>query len=111
MAYERIWLLMMKNNMNKLELSKKVGVSTGNLSDWSNGKTNPNLTTMIKIADYFGVSLDYLCGRDDRYPDPSPESLELIRVFMDLDKEGQAIVMGMAYQQKQRKELKGQVET
>ena len=30
------------------------------LSDWKNGKTTPKQDKLLKIADYFGVSLDYL---------------------------------------------------
>ncbi len=102
--FERIQLLMMRNHMNKSDLSKAVGVSTGNLSDWANGRSSPNVERLIKIADYFDVSLDYLTGRDERFPEPSPEAFELIRIYESLDKQGKTIVLGTAYQQKQRVE-------
>ena len=100
--YERIQLLMMQRQMNKSDLSKAVGVSTGNLSDWANGRSSPSMEKLIKVADYFDVSLDYLAGRDDRFPNPSPEAFELIRIFENLDHEGKAVVLGTAYIQKQR---------
>ena len=33
---------------------------------YEQGKNYPNMDTLIKIADYFGVSLDYLVGRSDK---------------------------------------------
>lgn len=102
--YEKIQLLMMQRHMNKSDLSKAVGVSTGNLSDWANGRSSPSMDKLIKVADYFDVSLDYLVGRNDRFPDPSPEAFELIRIYESLDKQGRVIVLGSAYQQKQRME-------
>ena len=100
--YEKIQLLMMQRQMNKADLSKAVGVSTGNLSDWANGRSSPSMDKLIKVADYFDVSLDYLTGRDDRFPNPTPETFELIRIYEKLDREGKAVVLGTAYIQKQR---------
>lgn len=100
--YEKIQLLMMSRHMNKVEMAKAIGVSSGNLSDWANGRSQPSIDKLIRIADYFDVSVDYLVGRNDRYPSPSPDTFELIRMYEDLDREGKTIVLGTAYQQKQR---------
>lgn len=100
--YEKIQLLMMSHHMNKVEMAKAIGVSSGNLSDWANGRSQPSIDKLIKIADYFDVSIDYLVGRDDRFPAPSPDTFELIRLYESLDREGKTVVLGMAYQQKQR---------
>lgn len=45
------------------EISKATGISTGNISDWKNGRSKPTAETLIKIADYFSCSVDYLLGR------------------------------------------------
>ena len=34
-------------------------------SDYENGRINVPVDMLIKIADYYGVSLDYLVGRSD----------------------------------------------
>ena len=36
------------------------------LSDWKNGKSTPKQDKLMKIADYFGVSLDYLMTGEER---------------------------------------------
>lgn len=104
--YEKIQLLMMSRHMNKNDLSKAIGVSSGNLSDWSNGRSQPSVDKLIKIADYFDVSVDYLVGRNEQFPSPSPDTFELIRLYEGLDREGKAVVLGSAYQQKQRMEAR-----
>lgn len=100
--YDRIWLLLMKHGMNKLDFSKKVGISSGNLSDWSTGRSNPSTKKIVKIADYFNVSTDWLLERDDRYPVANPEYKDLVQAYAKLDDQGKAVVLGTVYQQLQR---------
>lgn len=100
--YDRIWLLLMKHGMNKLDFSKKVGISSGNLSDWSTGRSNPSTKKIVQIADYFNVSTDWLLERDDRYPVANPEYKDLVQAYAKLDDQGKAVVLGTVYQQLQR---------
>ena len=44
-------------------LSRNTGISSGNISDWKSGRSKPSAETLIKIADYFECSVDYLLGR------------------------------------------------
>lgn len=46
-------------------LSHNTGISSGNISDWKNGRSKPGLNSLIKIADYFDCSVDYLLGLTD----------------------------------------------
>ncbi len=39
--------------------------SERNYQDYEYGKVVPSATVLIALADYFDVSLDYLCGRSD----------------------------------------------
>lgn len=45
------------------KLSEATGVSTGNIADWKSGKSKPAAEALVKIADYFNVSIDYLLNR------------------------------------------------
>lgn len=58
-----IFSLMSKKGITAKTLSEKTGISPGNISDWKNGRSVPKADTLIKLADYFGVSTDYLLGR------------------------------------------------
>lgn len=47
------------------ELAEKIGVSKGMVSFWENGVCEPTATNIIKIAQYFSVTCDYLLGVTD----------------------------------------------
>lgn len=57
----------LKPHGTKAKLSKATGISTGNISDWFNPGKNaqPSAEALIKIADYFDCSVDYLLDRTD----------------------------------------------
>ena len=42
-------------------VAKEIGLSSGTVTFWKNGKI-PKSETLQKLADYFGVSVDYLLG-------------------------------------------------
>ena len=50
--------------ITKLELSKRVGTSHQNISRWESGAVLPNIDFCVKLADFYGISLDELVGRD-----------------------------------------------
>ena len=45
------------------ELAQLLGVSIGTVSNYETGVHNPEIETLIKLADYFNVSVDYMLGR------------------------------------------------
>lgn len=45
-------------------VAKELGISSGVLTKWKSG-TIPNGETLTKIAEYFGVTVDYLLGNDN----------------------------------------------
>ncbi len=47
------------------QVSRELDVSMGNISDWKNGRSVPNAVSLVKLADYFGCSVDYLLGRTE----------------------------------------------
>ena len=63
---ERIEELMKQRGIKAIQLCFATGISTGNFSDWRRGRSVPSLQALIAIADYFDVSLDFLCGRTER---------------------------------------------
>jgi len=58
--YEIFEQLLQKYGVTPYKVSKATGVSQSSLSDWKLGKITPKTSTLQKIADYFGVSIDYL---------------------------------------------------
>lgn len=60
--YEIFELLLKERGMSIAEFSRQTGISKSTLSDWKNGKFRLKDDKRRKIADFFGVSLDYLDG-------------------------------------------------
>lgn len=52
--------LLQKKGVTVYQVCKATGIASATMSDWKNGKSVPKQAKLIKIADYFGVSLDYL---------------------------------------------------
>lgn len=59
----RLKSLMADKKINNKELANLLGVSAQAISQFKNEIALPNVDNMIKLADYFNVSLDYLLGR------------------------------------------------
>ena len=49
-------------NIGQVELAKALGVSNGIISLWENGLREPNMSSLIAIAKFFSVSIDFLVG-------------------------------------------------
>jgi len=53
-----------KLNISQLELSKKIGTSHQNISRWEKGEVLPNIDFCVKLAEFYGITLDELIGRN-----------------------------------------------
>lgn len=61
----RVKQLREERSLSQYDLAEKLGVAQSTIGNWEAGKREPNYAMTIKIADFFGVSLDYLVGRTD----------------------------------------------
>ena len=60
---ERIASLIEEEGITASKLSKDLGFNSGAISNWKKGRAKPGTEAIIKIADYFNVTTDYLLGR------------------------------------------------
>ena len=65
MINENIKRLRMANNITQVELAADLGVSKQCVSNWENDYIQPSIEMLIKLAEYFKVSTDYILGLDD----------------------------------------------
>lgn len=63
----RLAELMAEEKLSKRALSKSIGVQRKSIMDWLNGKYCPRYSALIKVADHFGVSIEYLLGAEQGY--------------------------------------------
>ena len=61
----RIKDLCIRSGKTQIDISRYLGISPSTLSQYANGNRCPTPDTIIKIADYFGVTTDYLLEHDD----------------------------------------------
>ena len=62
---ERIKDLRDEKGISQERLADELGVSHGIISFWETGKREPKLSNLILLAEYFGVTIDYLAGLED----------------------------------------------
>ena len=55
--------LLKQRGISAAKMMNELGFSSGLYSQWKSGKQRPSWEKLIKIADYFGVSMDYLLGK------------------------------------------------
>ena len=65
MSNDRIKELRQARHMTQAELAKALGLTKQCVSNWENDNVAPSVEMLVKIADYFCVSTDYLLGRDE----------------------------------------------
>ena len=65
MFADRLKYLRQSKELNQVQLAEKLGVKKQSISNWENDNIMPSVDMLIKIADYFRVSTDYLLGRDN----------------------------------------------
>jgi len=60
---ERLREARLKANLMQKDAAKKIGISNVTLSQYEKGIRNPDPNTLIKLANLYGVSIDWLLGR------------------------------------------------
>lgn len=61
----RLKELRKNRNISQLRLSLDLNMNQNSISRYENGEREADYTTLIKFADYFDVSIDYLLERTD----------------------------------------------
>ena len=62
---ERLEELINEQNINKKTLAKNVGINATCISHYILGKRVPTVANLVKLADYFKCSTDFLLGREE----------------------------------------------
>lgn len=97
--YKRLRDLCEERNMTVNELVKILDLSSGSPTAWKNG-TIPRNATLNKIADYFGVTADYLRGEKETKKSPDQPVLTegeemLLNLFRQVPADQQELVLQM----------------
>lgn len=94
-----------EKGLTQAQLAESLKLDQTAISKWENGKAVPDTQMLIRLADFFDVSTDYLLGLSTLYyPDRinttvdllSPNEKELLEIFNALEREYQAQILEYA---------------
>ena len=106
MFAEKLKILRTENNISQVELAKKLSLSKNSINAYEKGRAEASIDTLIKIADIFNVSIDYLVGREDDFgivqssaPNYALTAIEseMLSHFRKLDVSAQHKAIGYVY--------------
>ena len=72
MKFENIRSLRIDNGLTQKQVAQMLGISQNTYSQYEIGVLNYPVEAVVKLADYYGVSTDYLLGRTN-VKDPYPK--------------------------------------
>ncbi|MCI8499604.1 MAG: helix-turn-helix transcriptional regulator [Clostridia bacterium] len=91
-----------EKHLTQIEMALNLGVSRQVYANWENEINQPELKMIIILADFFGVTTDYLLGRTDDlgavtsvpvFPQFSEEDREVLSLFHALTPEYRAVAL------------------
>lgn len=113
--YEIFVKLLEKYGVTAYKVSKATGIAGSTFSDWKSGRSTPKQDKLQKIADYFGVTVDYLMtGKEEEPKEKAPEltarderdiSRRLEQTLADLEAQQGALMFDGAPLDDETKEL------
>lgn len=91
MYYENFEKLLKEKGVRPSDVAKATGIKTSTLTSWKQDKYTPKNDKLSLIADYFGVSVEYLTtgiekSLDEKYGDDMTHLYALIRNDAELSK-------------------------
>ena len=96
----RLQELRKTKGFTQVQLASALSVSSGTIAMWETAKRTPDSAMLIRLADFFDVSVDYLLGRDFETKKEAPQAAELsgmeetvLILFRGLDREDKAALL------------------
>lgn len=62
---QRLKELRLEKGLGQVALAEALNVSRAVISMWENGKREPSMTSLMTLARFYGVSIDYITGLCD----------------------------------------------
>lgn len=62
---EKIKNLRLERGYDQKELANLLNINSSSISNWETNRRSPDLKTLVELADFFGVTTDFLLGRTD----------------------------------------------
>lgn len=86
--YDIYLKLLKEKGVRTSDVCRATGIVASTFSDWKKGKSAPKQDKLIKIADYFGVTVEYLMnGKEKAEPTLTKKDEKCIEKILDATRE------------------------
>lgn len=103
---ERLKALRKQHKLTQTQVGNYLGITVSAYGNYELGQREPSIDMLGKLADYFGVTVDYLIGRDDKAqtepfnepfktkksPALSEEDEEMLNTYLELSDDSKRVV-------------------
>lgn len=76
--------LLKKHDISPIKLAKQINVPKSIVYEWKSGIREPGVDNLLKLSDYFGVSVPSLMGHESSSGEPEEELLVMLRAARNL---------------------------
>lgn len=91
-------------NLSQQEVATAIETSQTNIARWENGKNEPSYLQLVKLADFYNCSIDFLAGRDEEFSKLtlqsqivlSSEEKDLIKYYRGIEKPARLAIFNTA---------------
>lgn len=80
MFYDKYIALCKRNNISPSRAAQQIGFNKSSITNWKNNGYTPRKEILILIADYFGVSVDFLLDKTDSSESKPSEHINIIKI-------------------------------
>lgn len=92
----RLKELRLELGLQSQDVAQKLGISKQAYSNYEGNRREPDVETLCLLADFFGVSIDYLVGRPTIPASAAPREKAILSVMSKLDEHSQKDVISYA---------------
>jgi transcriptional regulator with XRE-family HTH domain len=83
---ERLKALRREKRITQQQIADRFGVTKSTVSRWEKGSFEPDTEKLKEIADYFGVTVDYLLGNDENQEIKDKKNADLVDLLEEIKK-------------------------
>lgn len=96
--YERLKALRKENNYLQKDLADFLSISKSAYGYYEQGRNEPDIQTILKLAEFYNVSTDYLlCKTDIESGTLEKKESDIVKMYRQIDEESKNIVYGAIY--------------
>ena len=85
---KRLLELLDENDITQIELAKRIGITNVTISRYIGGERKPRIEIVVKMAEFFHVSTDYLLGLSDVRETFENNNVSVSKIHSKLDSMG-----------------------